>query len=95
MSLQAVALGESTGDNLDEFDVIEDPLLNIATHSQLTIEGRQESEITTISLWDVARNYRVHVTAIEGLVCGAAESVYVEACIYHGGVPMCQPLRTH
>jgi hypothetical protein len=61
----------------------------------LTIEGRLESEISSISLWDISRNYRIQITACENLNYGAVESIYVEASLYHGGVLLCPPLRTH
>lgn len=67
----------------------------MGTHVQLTIEGRPEDEITTISLWDIARNYRVQITAAENLNLGQVESLFVEASLFHGGIPLCPTLRTH
>jgi hypothetical protein len=80
---------------IEEFEPIEDPCANLGAHAQLTIEGRNENEITTISLWDISRNYRIQITACENLNIGMIESVYVEAGLYHGGVLLCPILRTH
>ena len=81
---------------IEEFETpIEDPCENLGSHAQLTIEGRTESQISTISLWDIARNYRIQVTAAENLNFGSIESIYVEAGVYHNGVPICPILKTH
>jgi phosphatidylinositol-4,5-bisphosphate 3-kinase len=79
----------------EEFDPIEDPTANMGSHSQLTIQGRTEAQIRTISLWDIARSYRVQITACENLNVGAIEAVYVEVGLYHGGRLLCPPLKTH
>jgi phosphatidylinositol-4,5-bisphosphate 3-kinase len=61
----------------------------------LTIEGKHEDDIRAISLWDIARTFRVQVTGCENLNIGAVESVYTEVGLYHGGEPLCPVLKTH
>lgn len=88
-------LAHLTDKVIEEFDPIEDPCEVRPTHTQLTVEGRNESEISAISLWDIARNFRAQIVAGENLTTGAVESLYVEAGIYHGGDLLCPLLKTH
>ena len=67
----------------------------MGTHAELTIEGQAEDKVSSISLWDLARNYRLQVVACENLNYGTIESTYVEVGIYHGGMPLCDVLKTH
>ena len=82
-------------DSLEEHNPIEDPCVNIGTHSELTIQGRTEAKVSAISLWDVSRNFRIQITACENLKSDAVDTLYVEAGIYHGGELMCPILKTH
>lgn len=84
-----------TNELYEDFNLIEDPCVNLGTHAQLTIEGQEEDQIRTISLWDLARNFRAQIVACENLKIGAIESVYVEVGVYFGGEPLCPVLRTH
>ncbi|KAI3637772.1 hypothetical protein MIR68_004421 [Amoeboaphelidium protococcarum] len=94
-------LSQSSNDPIEEFDLIEDSTANIGSHAQLCLERQSkltedgQNSMQIMSLWDVARNFRIHLAACENLSCDQADTLYIEAGIYHGGVLMSPTLKTH
>ena len=61
-----------------QIDMIEDSDATTANHEQLTTQGREPGSIRNISIWDIARPFRVQIVGGENFSVGNVESLYVE-----------------
>ncbi|KJE93282.1 phosphoinositide-3-kinase gamma catalytic subunit [Capsaspora owczarzaki ATCC 30864] len=85
---------EDEANLMEEFDLIDDSIGVTGTHEQLSAKIRDHTQITTQSLWDISRRFRIRITGADRLVHGNVRSLYVEAAIYHGGQLCASPLKT-
>ncbi|XP_062522263.1 phosphatidylinositol 4,5-bisphosphate 3-kinase catalytic subunit gamma isoform-like isoform X2 [Corticium candelabrum] len=83
--------------NMTKMDMVDNNSYLGGLHEHLTATQKKPEDVFIMSMWDITHNFRIKVIGINGLEMPSTEgcdhdvivgNVFVEAALYHGGVPL-------